>query len=44
MTPPAQVTRTALRHWQQAVFWGLHVYTVVMLIVMAFGFAQVTGG
>lgn len=43
-TPPAAVTRIALRPWQQAVFWGLRIYIVVMLIVMAFGFAHVAGG
>jgi hypothetical protein len=40
-TPPAEVTRIALRPWQQAVFWGLRIYILVMLIVMAFGFIHV---
>ena len=40
-TPPAPVTRVALRSWQQAVFWGLRIYVVVMLVVMAFGFVHV---
>jgi hypothetical protein len=43
-TPPAEVTRIALRPWQKAVFWGLRIYVVVMLVVMAFGFAHVAGG
>jgi predicted cobalt transporter CbtA len=44
LTPPAEVTRVALRPWQQAVFWGLRVYIVVMLVVMGIGFAHVAGG
>ena len=44
LVPPAEVTRVALRPWQQAVFWGLRVYIVVMLVVMAIGFAQVAAG
>jgi hypothetical protein len=42
--PPAEVTRVALRLWQQAVFWALPVYIVVMLVVMAIGFAKVATG
>ena len=41
--PPPEVTRVVLRPWQQAVFWGLRIYIVVMLGVMAVGFAQVAG-
>ena len=41
--PPPEVTRVALRPWQQAVFWGLRAYIVVMLAVMAVGFAKVAG-
>jgi hypothetical protein len=44
LVPPAEVTRVALRPWQQAVFWGLRVYIVVMLVVMAIGFARVAAG
>jgi len=44
LVPPAEVTRVALRPWQQAVFWGLRVYIVVMLVVMAVGFAKVAVG
>jgi len=44
LVPPAEVTRVALRPWQQAVFWGLRVYIVVMLVVMAVGFAKVAAG
>jgi hypothetical protein len=44
LIPPAEVTRVALRPWQQAVFWGLRVYIVVMLAVMAVGFAKVAAG
>ncbi len=44
VVPPAEVTRVALRPWQQAVFWGLRVYIVVMLVVMAVGFAKVAAG
>jgi hypothetical protein len=42
--PPAEVTSVALRPWQQVVFWGLRVYIVVMLVVMAIGFARVAAG
>jgi hypothetical protein len=44
LVPPAEVTRVALRPWQQAVFWGLRVYIVMMLVVMAVGFAKVAVG
>jgi hypothetical protein len=44
LVPPAEVTRIALRPWQQAVFWGLRVYVVVMLVVTAIGFVQVAAG
>lgn len=43
LTPPAEVTRITLKPWQQAVFWGLRVYIIVMLIIMGFGFLKVTG-
>jgi len=42
--PPPEVTRVQLRPWQQAVFWGLRLYIVVMLGLMAVGFAQVAVG
>ena len=42
--PPPEVTRVRLRPWQQAVFWGLRLYIVVMLGVMAVGFARVAAG
>lgn len=42
--PPAEVSRTVLRPWQQAVFWGLRIYIVAMLAVMAVGFAHVAIG
>lgn len=44
LVPPAEVTRVALRPWQQAVFWGLRAYILVMLVVMAIGFARVAVG
>jgi hypothetical protein len=44
LVPPAEVTSVALRPWQQVVFWGLRVYIVVMLVVMAIGFARVAAG
>ena len=42
--PPPEVTRVVPRPWQQAVFWGLRIYIVAMLAVMAVGFAQVAVG
>ena len=44
LTPPPEVTRVILPPWQQAVFWGLRVYIVVMLVVMGFGFVRGAGG
>lgn len=41
--PPPEVARVVLRSWQQAVFWGLRIYIVVMLAVMAIGFVKVAG-
>jgi len=41
---PREVARISLRPWQQAVFWGLRVYIVVMLAVMVVGFARVALG
>ena len=41
--PPPEVTRVVLRPWQQAVFWGLRIYIVAMLAVIAVGFVQVAG-
>jgi hypothetical protein len=38
--PPPEVARVVLHPWQQAVFWGLRVYIVVMLAIVAIGFAQ----
>ena len=42
--PPREVTRVALRPWQQAVFWGLRIYIVVMLAIMVLGFVRVAVG
>lgn len=42
--PPPEVTPIRLRPWQQAVFWGLRLYIVVMLVVMAASFARVAAG
>jgi hypothetical protein len=42
--PPLEVRPIRHRAWQQAVFWGLRLYIVVMLGVMAVGFAHVTAG
>ncbi|MBV8456010.1 MAG: hypothetical protein JO122_05285 [Acetobacteraceae bacterium] len=44
LVPPAEVTRVRLRPWQEAVFWGLRIYIVLMLVLMAVGFAHVAGG
>ena len=44
LTPPPEVTRVTLKPWQQAVFWGLRVYIVVMLVVMGIGFFHGAGG
>jgi hypothetical protein len=42
--PPREVTCVALRPWQQAVFWGLRIYIVVMLAIMVVGFVRVAVG
>ena len=44
LVPPAEVTRVPLRPWQEAVFWGLRAYIVVMLVLMGVGFAHVAAG
>ncbi len=36
--PP--VTPKTLKAWQQAVFWGLRLYIVVMLLVVIWAFAH----
>jgi hypothetical protein len=41
--PPPEVTRVKLRPWQQAVFWGLRIYVVVMLVLIVVGFAHAIG-
>ncbi len=38
LTPPMQIERVMLRRWQQAVFWGLRIYIVIMLAIMGWGF------
>ncbi len=38
LAPPTEITRVVLRPWQQAVFWGLRLYIMVMLAVMGWGF------
>jgi hypothetical protein len=38
---PPEVSRAPLRPWQQAVFWGLRIYIVVMLVLMVVGFVHV---
>lgn len=43
LTPLADVRRVTLRPWQQAVFWGLRVYIVVILVIMGWGFYHSLG-
>lgn len=38
LAPPMEIGRVVLRPWQQAVFWVLRLYIVVMLSVMGWGF------
>ena len=38
LEPPLEITRLILQPWQQAVFWGLRLYILVMLAVMGWGF------
>lgn len=38
--PLAAVTPRPLKPWQQAVFWGLRIYIVVMLMVVIWAFAH----
>ena len=42
LTPSPEVTPVTLKPWQQAVFWGLRVYILVMLVVMVLGFIHST--
>jgi len=43
LTPLTPIERIRLRPWQQAVFWGLRLYIVVMLVIMGWGFFHVAG-
>ena len=43
LVPPHEVSRAALRPWQQAVLWGLRV-CIVLTLAMAIGFARVAAG
>ncbi len=36
--PLAPITRSKFKPWQQAVFWGLRLYIVAMLIVVFWAF------
>jgi hypothetical protein len=38
LAPPMEIGPVVLRPWQQAVFWGLRIYIVVMLAVTGWGF------
>ncbi len=38
--PLAPVQPRALKPWQQAVFWGLRLYIVVMLIIVMWAFGH----
>lgn len=42
--PMAEVTRIRLSAWQQAVFWGLRIYVVVMTAVVAWAFLHGAAG
>ena len=44
LAPLPEVTRITLSPWQQAVFWGLRIYIVVMLAVMGLAFFRNLGG
>jgi hypothetical protein len=43
LTPLMPIERITLRPWQQAVFWSLRLYIVVMLVIMGWGFFHVAG-
>lgn len=38
LAPPPEISRIKFSRWQQAVFWGLRVYIVIMLVIMGWGF------
>ena len=37
---PRPLTRAPVRGWIQVAFWGLRIYIVVMLVMVAIGFAR----
>ena len=37
---PQPLSRAPVRGWIQAAFWGLRIYIVVMLVMVATGFAR----
>ena len=37
---PQPLTRAPVRGWIQVAFWGLRIYIVVMLVMVAIGFAR----
>lgn len=37
---PVELTRAQLKGWVRVVFWGLRVYIVVMIALVAIGFAR----
>ncbi len=43
LDPLPPVRRVPLAGWQRAVFWGLRIYIVIMIVVVAWGFSRSFG-
>ncbi len=37
---PVELTRAKLKGWVRIVFWGLRLYIVAMIVLVAIGFAR----
>ncbi|AOU96962.1 hypothetical protein BI364_02115 [Acidihalobacter yilgarnensis] len=37
---PCEITRAPIKGWIQFAFWGLRIYIVVMLLMVAIGFVR----
>ncbi len=37
---PVELTKAQVKGWVRVVFWGLRVYIVVMIVLVAIGFAR----
>jgi hypothetical protein len=43
LDPLPPVRRVSLAGWQRMVFWGLRIYIVIMIVIVAWGFSRSFG-